>query len=77
MALYYCTYGEQNTCPKKEMCVRYKENTDKDNPLPFATLYKEMCNENSQYILFIPNKEKIENNIEKLTTDAENRGEDS
>lgn len=77
MALYYCTYGDLNTCPKKELCMRYKEDSDKDNPLPFTTLYKEMCNENNQYILFIENTEKQENSTEKLTKHAEIRGEDS
>ena len=75
MSIYYCTFGEQNTCPQKDMCIRYRE-TDKDNPLPFTTLYKEMCNENNQYVLFIPDREKIENNIENQLIDEEIRGEE-
>lgn len=76
MAIYHCTFGEQNTCPKKDMCMRYKENADENNPLLFTTLYKEMCNENNQYILFIPDKEKIKNCTENQTIDEEIRGEE-
>ena len=49
-ALYYCAQ-ENNTCVKRESCKRY---INSENQC-CATLFKNACNENNEYILFIEN----------------------
>lgn len=54
MSLYYCT-NENNTCTKREECKRYSNNNE-DNC--HTTLFKEMCTESNNYILFINKQEE-------------------
>lgn len=51
--LYYCT-KDNNTCPKKESCLRYMDAEDKNH----ATLFKMACIEDNNYILYIKHKKK-------------------
>ena len=46
--IYFCT-NENNTCPKKDICKRYLKIENED----YAPLYRVMCTENNNYILFI------------------------
>lgn len=46
--IYYCI-NENNNCPKKDTCKRYKSVGDGLS----TTLYKEVCTENNNYILYI------------------------
>ena len=46
--LYYCT-PMNNTCNKKDSCKRYMQ---AENNV-CATLFKMMCNDNNDYILYI------------------------
>lgn len=46
--IYYCT-NENNNCPKKDTCKRYKSVGDN----PSSTLYKEACTKKNNYILYI------------------------
>lgn len=51
--IYYCNNNENN-CPKKDKCKRYLKSKDER----VASLYKEACTENNNYVLFIESKEK-------------------
>lgn len=51
--IYYCS-GNENNCPKKDQCKRYLKSKDER----VTSLYKEVCTENNNYILFIENKEE-------------------
>ncbi len=51
--LYYCTQ-ENNTCPKRETCKRYINPEDQCN----TTLFKMLCTEDNDYILFIEYNEE-------------------
>lgn len=46
--IYYCT-NEDNDCPKKEQCKRFLNVQEKQN----TTLFKNACNEDNNYVLFI------------------------
>ena len=60
-ALYYCTRNN-NTCSKKETCKRYIEANGNSN----ATLFKNACIENNNYVLYIESeKENSEENGSK------------
>ena len=50
--LYYCT-PMNNTCNKKDTCKRY---VHAENNV-CTTLFKMMCNETNNYILYIEHKE--------------------
>lgn len=50
----YCCTNENNSCEKREECMRYIH--AKDSPIQ-ATLFKSMCVKSNGYILFIQ-KEK-------------------
>lgn len=52
--IYYCRNAE-NTCPKKDTCLRYLDATDQ----PVATLFKQACTESNQYQLFIKKEEEV------------------
>ena len=54
--IYYCR-NENNTCSKKDECLRY---TDAANQ-PVATLFKQACTETNQYQLFIKKEEETNN----------------
>lgn len=47
MKIYGCTQ-DNNECPKKDECRRYVELQEVT-----ATLFKEMCNEDSNYSLYM------------------------
>lgn len=55
--LYYCT-KENNTCKKKDTCERY---INKENDVA-ATLFKNACTENNNYLLFIQKETEDKNN---------------
>ena len=52
--IYYCK-NENNTCLKKDKCLRYTHAANQ----PAATLYKRACTENNQYQLFIKKEEEV------------------
>ena len=51
--IYYCR-NDDNTCEKKDTCLRYLNAADH----PAATLFKASCTLNNEYLLYI-NKDKI------------------
>ena len=51
--LYYCT-PTNNTCNKKDSCKRYVQAENNVH----ATLFKMVCNEDNNYVLFIEHKEQ-------------------
>lgn len=53
--IYYCT-KEDNYCPKKEECRRYIEEDECR-----ATLFKEACTEDNDYVLFMRIEQKEDN----------------
>ena len=53
--IYYCT-KEDNYCPKKEECKRYIEEDECR-----ATLFKEACTEDNDYVLFMRIEQKEDN----------------
>ena len=53
--IYYCT-KEDNYCPKKEECKRYIEEDECR-----ATLFKESCTEDNDYVLFMKIEQKEDN----------------
>lgn len=52
--IYYCK-NENNSCPKKDECLRYIDAVDQ----PAATLFKQACTESNQYQLFIKKEEEV------------------
>lgn len=55
--IYYCT-PDNNDCPKREECKRFVEVDGKNH----STLYKVACTEKNNYVLYIKNDEKVEEN---------------
>lgn len=47
-SIYYCV-NENNKCEKKETCRRYLHVSDNNA----ATLFKNACTENNNYLLYI------------------------
>lgn len=54
MDIYYCT-KENNICEKRETCMRYLESKDKNK----TTLFKQMCTNENNYILYVKQGEDI------------------
>lgn len=52
--IYYCT-NENNNCVKKDTCKRYKSVGDNQT----STLYKEVCTEENDYILYIEENSEV------------------
>lgn len=52
--IYYCSNDKNNNCSKKDKCKRYLKSKDER----VTSLYKEVCTENNNYVLFIENKEE-------------------
>ena len=50
--IYYCV-KEDNDCPKREECKRYIGEDECR-----ATLFKEACTEDNNYVLFMKNEQK-------------------
>lgn len=65
MSMLMCCKKENNTCPKKEDCYRYR-NPDND---PVMTLFKYACTEKTEYELFMPNSYG-DNETEKVEGDT-------
>ena len=63
--IYYCTQ-EDNYCPRKEECKRYKEAENQYT----ATLFKVACTEDNNYVLYMKSeiKEEIEEKEEEVDT---------
>ena len=66
--IYYCK-NENNTCSKKDECLRYIN----ANNQPSATLFKQACTVSNQYQLFI----QKENEVNNEDTTADNTEESS
>ena len=54
--IYYCRNAE-NTCPKKNTCLRYLDATDQ----PVATLFKCSCTDKNNYQVYILKEQEKEN----------------
>lgn len=52
--IYYCSNDKNNNCSKKDKCKRYLKLKNER----VTSLYKEVCTENNNYVLFIENKEE-------------------
>jgi hypothetical protein len=64
--IYYCR-NANNTCEKRDTCLRYLNAADN----PTATLFKCACTSNNQYLLYI-NKSK-----ETESEDGKESGDDT
>ena len=53
--IYYCTQ-ENNDCPRKEECKRYKESENQCT----ATLFKVACTKDNNYVLYMKYQENNE-----------------
>lgn len=58
--IYYCT-KEDNYCPRREECKRFMKSENQCT----TTLFKVMCTEDNNYVLYMKYEENLEQ-IEKI-----------